>query len=58
MPDELLAVVEGHEDCVKPLLTAGAKTDVSTQDGRTALKLALDQGHNAIALILKGAGTQ
>ena len=50
--------MEGHDRCVRLLITAG--TDVNTVNGAggTALMLACEKGHEAVVLLLLEAGAE
>jgi ankyrin repeat protein len=52
-----LACYQGSNDCVELLLEAGAQIDARTNDGRTPLSVAVENGHagTAMLLIVKGA---
>ena len=42
----------GHSNVIKTLLKAGAKTDITNENGQTALKLAEAQGKSSIVAML------
>ena len=48
------AAGEGHTDCVEYLLQNGAQLDLKDNDGKTALRLASQKGHDSIVKLLKG----
>ena len=47
------AVCEGQPECVQELLEAGASTELRYPGGFTALELAEDEGHDAIAKLIR-----
>ena len=51
----LRASCMGRVECVKRLLGAGAKKDLKDPSGRTALHVAEQLGHHAVAVQLRGA---
>jgi ankyrin repeat domain-containing protein 17 len=53
----ILASANGHTECVRLLLEAGAKTEENNESGHTALMEAASNGHVDVAklLISKGA---
>lgn len=54
----MYAAREGHPECVKSLLRAGADMDVRTPSGKTAAKLAASTGNTDIAELLLISGAQ
>lgn len=49
----MFAVDNGHLECVKILINAGADLNLRTKDGNTALRIAEDNGYEEIALLLR-----
>ena len=49
----ILACRGGHERCARALLEKGARKDVRTDRGSTALSLAQKNGHNAVCALLQ-----
>lgn len=54
----LAAAAEGRADIVKLLLQHGANANLRSEDGKTALGLALEKGHKTIAELLVRAGAK
>jgi ankyrin repeat protein len=52
----MAAANEGHMEVVKVLLAKGAKRDLRTKKGSTALMLATTAGHHNISKVLEAAG--
>ena len=51
-----LAAEKGHLKVVQLLVESGAKCDLTTKDGRTALDVAVDYGHVEIVRFLSELG--
>ena len=49
----LWACTNGHEQCARALLEAGARKDATTHKGSTALSLARQNGHDALCRLLE-----
>jgi len=52
----LAAAANGHLDILKMLIAHGAESDARTDDGKTALGLAEERKHQAVAEYLRGLG--
>ena len=52
----MVAAAKGHVTTAQRLLAHGANPGLSTDDGTTALLLALQNGHAAVAFALLGGG--
>ena len=48
------AAQNGHDGCARALLEAGARKDLATAAGSTALSLARSNGHAALCALLEG----
>ena len=46
----------GHELCAQALIEAGARKDLETKKGSTALSLARSNGHSALCALLENSG--
>ena len=49
----IAAAKNSQEHCVRALLEAGARKDLTTQQGSTALSLARQNGHDALCRLLE-----
>jgi len=52
----VIASAKGDIESVKLLLARGADVKATTRDGKTALGLAVEEGHDDVAELLKKAG--
>ena len=50
----MFAAENGHDACARALLEAGARQDLETSEGSTALSLARSKGHAALCALLEG----
>ena len=50
----MLSCKNGHEHCARALIEAGARKDIETKKGSTALSLARSNGHDAVCALLQG----
>jgi hypothetical protein len=48
-----IAAQEGHEACVRALLTHGANPNHSDRCGRNALRVAVKSGHDSVVRLLE-----
>ena len=53
----MIAAGRGHLEVVETLIEAGAQTDLTDQQGKTARVLALEAGSPALAKLLAAAST-
>ena len=52
----MYASEHGHDACVQALIEAGARKDLETKKGSTALSLARSNGHSALCALLENSG--
>ena len=52
------AAVNGDSEIVQALLAKGAKVNEKNKDGKTALRIAEENGHTEIVELLKKAGAK
>ena len=52
----MLACNGNHEQCARALIEAGARKDLETKKGSTALSLARSNGHSALCALLENSG--
>ena len=48
--------LRGNEHCARVLIEAGARKDLETMQGSTALSLARSNGHSALCALLENSG--